>query len=250
MSTSASIQTYVARQPRLAWRRRLLRSLIRTLGFKVLWQVEVTGADNIPADGPGIIMMNHISMLDPVLCMGAVTNRFVIPMTKIENARHPLIGPFVWWWGSYTVNRGEVDRRALMNSIELLRHGQLILIAPEGTRHPEGLAEAKDGLAFIATRSDAVIIPTGLSGAADWKEKLFRLQRPHIQVNFGRPFRFKREASGRIPREQLAAMSHEAMYQLALAIRDERLRGRYRDVSQATTHYLEFVEPSPKRPNP
>ena len=245
MSASASIQAYVARQPRLAWRRHLLRGLIRTLGFKVLWQVEVTGTDNIPDDGPAIIMMNHISMIDPVLCMGAVTNRFVIPMTKIENARNPLIGPFVWWWGSYTVRRGEVDRKALASSIELLRSGHLILVAPEGTRHPEGLAEAKDGLAFVATRSSAVVIPTGLSGARDWKDKLFRFQRPHIQVNFGRAFRFRTDGQTRVPREVLAAMSHEAMYQLALAIRDENLRGLYRDVSQATTYHLEFVE-SPK----
>jgi len=32
-------------------------------------------------------------MIDPVLCMGAVTNRFVIPMTKIENMSNPIIGP-------------------------------------------------------------------------------------------------------------------------------------------------------------
>src|SRR5690349_24487644 len=110
MTLSADVQSYVARQPSLRWRRVLLRGLIRSLGFKVLWDVSVTGSENIPADGPSIIMMNHISLIDPILCMGAVTNRFVIPMTKVENMRNPLIGPFVLWWGSYTVNRGEVDR--------------------------------------------------------------------------------------------------------------------------------------------
>ena len=185
MTLSAEVQQYVARQPSLAWRRRLLRGLIRTLGFKVLWDVEVTGAENVPAEGPAIIMMNHISALDPVLCMGAVTNRFVIPMTKIENMSNPLIGPFVRWWGSYTINRGEIDRKALTNSIAMVKHGQLILIAPEGTRHPEGLAEAKDGLAFVATKADAVIIPTAISGAVGWNKKLFRFQRPKINVNFG-----------------------------------------------------------------
>ena len=242
-SLSSSVQHYVAQQPRLTWRRNVLRAFIRALGFKVLWHVDVTGAENIPDGGPAIIMMNHISALDPILCMGAVTNRFVIPMTKIENARNPLFGFFVWWWGSYTVNRGEVDRKALVNSIELVKHGQMILIAPEGHRHPEGLAEAKDGLAYVATKSDAVIIPTGISGAVDWKEKMLYFQRPRINVNFGRPFRFKTNGRERIPRDELTTMSHESMYQLALTVKDETRRGFYADVSKATTQHLEFINP-------
>jgi 1-acyl-sn-glycerol-3-phosphate acyltransferase len=241
MSLSASVQEYVAIQPRLAWRRRLMRSLIRTLGFRVLWNVEVTGMENVPDAGPGIIMMNHISLLDPILSMGAVTNRFVIPMTKIENLRNPIFNPFVRWWGAYSINRGEIDRKALVNSIELIKSGQLILIAPEGHRHPEGLAEAKDGLAYVATKSDAVLIPTAISGAVDWSQKMLHLQRPRINVNFGRPFKFKTGGEGRVPREALAAMSHEAMYQLAMAVKDETRRGFYSDLSKATTNYIEFV---------
>jgi 1-acyl-sn-glycerol-3-phosphate acyltransferase len=149
----------------------------------------------------------------------------------------------VRWWGSYSVNRGEVDRKALTSSIELVKSGQLILIAPEGTRHPEGLAEAKDGLAYVATKADAAIIPTGISGAVPWLEKMKRLQRPHININFGRGFKFKTNGQSRIPRETLTAMSHEAMYQLALTVKDETRRGFYSEVSRATTHYLEFVIP-------
>ncbi len=236
MTASAEVQDFVARQPDFVWRRNIMRGVIRTLGFKALWDVEVTGMENVPTGGPAIIMMNHISLIDPVLCMGAVINRFVIPMTKIENMQHPLIGPLVRWWGSYSVRRGEVDRKALINSIELVKSGQLILIAPEGTRHPEGLVEAKDGLAYV-------IIPTGLSGAVPWLEKMKRLQRPRINVNFGRPFKFKTDGEGRVPREALSAMSHEAMYQLALAVKDESRRGFYSDLSKTTTQYLEFVIP-------
>jgi len=241
MTLSASVQEYIARQPSLTWRRNLLRGFIRLLGFHVLWNVHVTGAENVPDDGPAIIMMNHISAIDPILCMGAITNRFVIPMTKIENAQNWFFGFFVWWWGSYTVNRNEVDRKALVNSIELIKSGQMILIAPEGTRHPEGLAEAKDGLAYVATKANAVIIPTGISGAVGWDDKMKRFQRPRINVNFGRPFRFKTEGKDRVPREALSIMSHEAMYQLALAVKDETRRGFYSDVSKASTDYLEFV---------
>jgi 1-acyl-sn-glycerol-3-phosphate acyltransferase len=186
-------------------------------------------------------MMNHISLLDPILCMGAVTHRFVIPMTKVENVRNPLFAPFVWWWGSYSVNRGEIDRKALTNSIELLKSGQLILIAPEGTRQANGLAQPKDGLAYIATKSDAIIVPTAIIGARGWVDNLKHVHRPDIQVNFGHPFKFNTQGRARIPREELSAMTDEAMYQLAVAVTDEDMRGIYGDLSKAKTDHLEFI---------
>jgi 1-acyl-sn-glycerol-3-phosphate acyltransferase len=243
MNLSTSVQEYVANQPRFTWRRNILRALIRSVGFGLIWKVQVCNPQNVPNEGPVIIMMNHTSLIDPILCMGAITNRFVIPMTKVENLRNPIIRPFINWWGSYSVNRGEVDRKALVNSIELVKSGQLILIAPEGTRQKTGLTEAKDGLAYIATKADAVIVPTGISGAIGWDENLKRLRRTHITINFGRPFRFRTGGRTRIPREELTAMSHEAMYQLALAITDPGLRGVYSDVSQATSNYLDYLQP-------
>ncbi len=236
---TASVQEFVAMQPKFAWRRRLLRGFIRFV-FSFAFRLEITGLENIPPEGSSLLMMNHITLLDPVLCMGVVTQRFVIPMTKIENLENPFIAPFVRWWGSFSINRGEIDRKALMNSIELLKSGQLILIAPEGHRHPEGLSQPKDGFAYIATKADAVIIPTAISGAVGWQRAL-KLQRPRIQVNFGRPFRFKTGANGRVQRGDLTVMMDEAMYQLALAVQDETRRGVYSDLSKATTEHLEFV---------
>jgi 1-acyl-sn-glycerol-3-phosphate acyltransferase len=239
-SMTASVQEFVAMQPKYAWRRRVMRAFIGFV-FRLLLRLEVTGLENIPASGPSLLMMNHITLLDPVLCMVAVKQRFVIPMTKVENLENPFIAPFVRWWGSYSINRGEIDRKALMNSIELLKSGQLILIAPEGHRHPEGLSQPKDGFAYIATKADAVIIPVAISGAVGW-QRAFKLQRPRIQVNFGKPFKFKLGANGRVQRDDLPAMMDEAMYQLAMTVQDETRRGVYSDLSKATTNHLEFVQ--------
>jgi 1-acyl-sn-glycerol-3-phosphate acyltransferase len=251
MSLETSVQEYVAMQPRFAWRRSILRTTARVV-FRSFANISYTNTQNVPDTGPGILLMNHISLLDPILCLAAVTNRFVVPMSKIENASHPLIGPLIRMYGAYWVNRGEVDRKALINSIELLKSGTLILIAPEGTRQTNGLNRPKDGLAFVATKADAIIIPAAVSGAQNWEKQLSRFKRPTINVNFGRPFRFKLGDSNRarIPREELSAMTEEAMYQLALALPDENLRGLYRDVSQATTEYLEFIDPNDYRALP
>jgi 1-acyl-sn-glycerol-3-phosphate acyltransferase len=242
MNEHLSVEEYIAMQPQFAWKRQLLRGFFSWLCFTFLWKVEVTGAHNMPASGPTMLIMNHISSIDPFLAIGVVKQRFVIPMTKIENLDNPFLAPFIRTWGAYSIRRGEIDRKALLNSIELIKSGQLVLISPEGTRTPGGLIESKDGMTYVATKANAVIVPMGISaGAIEWKEKLKKLQRARIHINFGRPFRFKTAGRARIPRDELAQMTSEAMYQLALALPNPELRGIYHDVSKATTEYLEFV---------
>jgi 1-acyl-sn-glycerol-3-phosphate acyltransferase len=243
-AASTSVQEYVARQPAFAWRRQVMRSAIRTVLFRWLARVTVTGEENIPVSGPTIVMINHISLLDPVLGMGAVNSRFVIPMSKSENRRNPLFAPLIWWWGSYYVNRGEVDRAALQSSIELLKSGQILLISPEGTRHPDGLQQPKDGVAYYATKGDAVIVPTAITGAHSWLRRILTLRRPRMQVVFGRPFRLRTSEGSRVPRPVLQQMTHEMMFQLAMTIPDPALRGEYADLSLATTAYIEYVDPA------
>jgi 1-acyl-sn-glycerol-3-phosphate acyltransferase len=242
MNEHLSVQEYIDLQPSFAGRRRFMRGFFGWLCFTFLWNVEITGAQNMPDSGPTMLIMNHISSIDPFLAIGAVRNRFVIPMTKIENLENPILGGLIRAWGSYSIRRGEIDRKALLNSIELIKSGQLILIAPEGTRQPEGLTDAKDGMTFIATKSNAVIVPMGISASTiEWKTNLKKLRRTPIHLNFGRPFRFKTDGRERIPRDELSQMSHEAMYQLALALPDPHLRGVYSDTSKATTQFIEFV---------
>ncbi len=241
-SMKQSVQEYVAMQPRIAWRRHLMRGLMRLI-LPLLFRLEVRGLHNIPPSGPAILMINHISLLDPVLCMAVVTERFTIPMTKVENMHNPVLAFFINWWGSYSIDRDAVDRKALMNSIELMKSGQLILIAPEGTRQRNGLAQPKEGFAYITTKADAVVVPVGISGALGWLDSLKRLRRPHIVLNFGAPFRFRTD--GRVPRDLLPVLMDEAMYQLSATITDPALRGVYSDLSQATTAHLEFVNPRP-----
>lgn len=240
---SAEVQAYIRRQPALAWRREIFLFILRAV-VGTLTKFTVTGVENIPRNGPTILMMNHIAAIDPGLCMAAVKSRYVIPMSKIENFKAWNMGPFLWWYGAYSIRRGEVDREALMNSIALLQSGAMILIAPEGTRNPDGMHEAKEGVAYLATKADAVILPTAISGAQHFKSNVKQFKRTPIHINFGRPFRFKTEGMGRIRRPELERMTREAMYQLALAqTADPSLRGVYSDISQATTDTLDFVTP-------
>jgi len=240
---SNDIPLIVQRQSRYTWRRRLLRDwLLRPVGFRVIVKPKITGLEHIPPDGPTLLVMNHIGFPDPVVVLGAVKPRFVVPMSKVENFRHPLFGIIARLWGAYPVHRDKIDRQSLDNTLDLLNAGHAILIAPEGTRQPE-LIQAKDGFTFVAVKSNAMIVPIGLENTDRVAGNMKRLRRTPIEIRFGPAFRFKTDGRTRIPREEMRQMTQEAMYQLAKLV-DEKRRGFYHDLSHATTNTLEFVKNS------
>jgi len=240
----ADVHPIVLNQPRYRWRRRVLRDLLlRPVGFGLLAKPRVTGRDRVPADGPVLIVMNHIGAIDPFVVVGTTRPRYVVPMSKIENYKYFFVRLISNAWGVYPIRRGEVDRQALASTLALLEQNAVVLIAPEGTRQKNGLIQPKEGMTYVATKGDAVIIPAAISYAQGWEKSLKKLRRHQANVRFGRPFKFKMDGRSRVPREELAAMSEEAMYQLALAVEDETMRGYYSDLSKATTNYIEFVQP-------
>jgi 1-acyl-sn-glycerol-3-phosphate acyltransferase len=231
---------FTYRQERYTFWRRLMRDfLLQTLAFHILVTVKASGKEHIPHEGPTIIMMNHIGGIDPVVVLGAVEPRFVVPMSKIENFRLPILGQLMQLWGAYPIHRGEVDRAALQHTVDLLKAGNLVLMAPEGTRQP-ALIEGKDGLTYVAIKAGAMIVPVGLEGTREFTKNLKRVRRTPVTLNFGRAFRFRTGGRERIPRAEMGRMTEEAMYQLAQVVSPQR-RGFYSDISKTTTETLEFV---------
>ena len=221
-------------------RRRFLRFLIRNIGFNFLVKLgEVEGLENVPASGPGILMINHIAFLDPIVVLHIVP-RNIVPLAKVEAYSYPVVGIFPKIWGVIPVRREEVDRRAIQQALDVLGAGELILMAPEGTRGQE-LQEAKEGVAYLASRGKAPIIPVAIEDTSGYPT--FRLSRrwkgPGAHVRFGKPFRYK-DMGKRPGREVLHKMTNEAMYIMAGMLPEHR-RGVYADLSKATTETIEWL---------
>lgn len=239
-STQDHILTIIENQERYTWRRTILRDLLlRPIGFGLLARVRVEGREHIPPEGPTLVIMNHIAGLDPIIMLGVIRPRFLVPMSKIENYANPFLRLMSNAWGAFPVRRGEVDRKALTSTIALLKQGAAVLIAPEGHRQP-ALSHPKDGMAYVATKAQALILPVGLEGTTEFPGCYKRGKRPQVQVRIGRAFTLDTGSRERIPREELTQMTHEAMYQLAALVPDYR-RGEYADLDHATTDYLRFV---------
>jgi 1-acyl-sn-glycerol-3-phosphate acyltransferase len=220
-------------------RRRFLRFLLRTIAFTLLVKVdEIEGLSNVPKDGSAVLLMNHIAFLDPIVLIHIIP-RNIIPMAKIEVYRYPVIGIFPRIWGVIPVRRQEFDRRAVQDALEVLRAGEIVLVAPEGTRNPE-LRRGKEGVAYLASRSGAPVIPVAIEGTQGYPTLRFshRWREGGITVRFGKPFVYRAELQ-RAGREDLRKMADEAMYLLASLLSEPR-RGAYSDLSRATQDTIIF----------
>ena len=244
--TLSSQVTQPSRSPRrydhARWetRRRVLRFLIARIGFTLLAKLErVEGLENIPAHGPAILMINHIAFVDPIAILH-VLPRNIVPMAKVEVYNFPLLGFLPRMWGVIPVRREEVDRQALQQALDILKAGEILLVAPEGTRH-NPLQDAKVGVAYLASRSGVLVIPAAIDGTPGFPSLRTspRWREPGIVIRFGRSFHFQ-STFRRPSRGQLRQMTDEAMYVLA-ALLPEHRRGAYADLSRATQETIVWV---------
>lgn len=124
-------------------------------------RVEVHGREHVPAPGtPLVVAAKHVSGLDPFLVARALPpGRFLQFMAKKE-LFGPVIGPIISAGGSFPVDRETNDVGAIRNSLRILARGGTVGIFPEGTR---GGQELHGGVALIAAKARAPILPVGLS---------------------------------------------------------------------------------------
>lgn len=161
----------------------IMKALLLTL---TRWRVE--GKENVPRQGPLIIVANHLNLIDPPLLSASIPRRITF-MTKQELFRPLMMRALVRAYGAFSVRRGELDREALRQALEALQKGLVLGMFPEGKRSPSAqLQSAQSGASLIAARSGVPILPVGISGSEQVTGIGFVLHRPHIAVTIGRPF--------------------------------------------------------------
>lgn len=201
---------------------RTLRFIISVL-MRIVYRYRVTGLENVPAEGATIFAMNHLHLFDPGAA-GAAIPRQVVVMAADKWADHWFVRLFLKAAGTIYVRRGEVDRVALKACLEVLNAGGALALAPEGTRSRTGaLQRAKPGVAYLATRTNAVIVPVacwGIEKVRDWR----RLKKPSCTVAIGAPFQMS--FSGKVSSQQLQQYADQVMIRIAELL-PESYRGYY-----------------------
>jgi len=197
----------------LPWFYYIARGLLIGL-FKLLTRWQVKGRENVPKEGPVLVVANHLNLADPPL-LGVSLGRKVIFMAKEELFRSPVSAYFVSGLGSFPVHRGRLDRQALRSSQKVLADNLALAMFPEASRSRSGkLKNALPGSALIACRSGVPILPVGITGTEQIKGLGWLCRRPRLTVNIGKPFSLP-PVEGKLTREKLAEYTDLIMRRIA-----------------------------------
>lgn len=147
------------------WYRFLRRSC--KIFCKIFFRTYIYGQENIPDDGAFVLVSNHQSVLDPMLC--------VIFMKKPVYflARHTLFDNRLSSWlfssiNAIPINRGEGETNlsAIRTAISRLKQGKIICIFPEATRTVDGkIAPFKPGFCLLCRLAKIPVVPLMIDGA-------------------------------------------------------------------------------------
>lgn len=162
---------------------------------------DIEGWENIPSEGPAIIVGNHRSYFDP-LAIGLTLSKKGRPVRflgKKEVFDVPLAGPILKAMGGIRVDRGTGSDEPLQAAADALLAGQLVALMPEGTipRGPaffDPVLKGRWGAARLAALTGAPVIPIGLWGTEKvWPRSsrtpnvLNVLRPPKVRIRVGPP---------------------------------------------------------------
>lgn len=187
-----------------------VRWLVKTFYFGTHGGIRSVGLQNVPQKGPLLVAPVHISHLDPpaVACGMARRLRF---MAKEELFQHPIFGRLIASLGAFQVKRGETDTESIRRAIALLEEGEAILIFPEGSRGDgETIQEMSRGVAMLAKRTKAPVMPVGIVGTnAVMPKGKFKGKKHMVTLVYGLPFLYEDVATSAVERQNRELFSEE-----------------------------------------
>lgn len=136
-----------------------IAKLLMSLKYKLRYE----GKENLPKTGAYIVSANHLTSFDPVL-LAMNSGRVIHFMAKYETFEKPFTRFFLTHFNSFPVKRGSSDKSSIEYAINLIKHGEVIGIFPEGTRNQEGgePQKAKSGVALIAKATNSDVVPCSI----------------------------------------------------------------------------------------
>jgi 1-acyl-sn-glycerol-3-phosphate acyltransferase len=209
---------------------------MRTL-FPLLLKMDLQGFERVPGRGPAIVAINHTSFLDSLLTI-SYASEDILPMAKVELFKPPF-GPVFWNYGAFPVRRGQGDLSAMRRALQILREGHMMLISPEGTRTKSGTLEAPhEGIALLAIKSGAPILPVAIWGGKMFWHNIKRLRRTPVGMRVGEPL-VVLPLHSKPTREIMRAITDELMFYIARMLPLE-YRGLYSEVEKVAPRYVKL----------
>lgn len=164
------------------------------LYFKLRYKFEVKGKENIPKNGPFVVMANHNTLLDPPIVACSMERKKTVHfMAKEELFNNPLFGYILKKVAAFPVKRGRADKGAIRKAFSVLESNGVLGIFPEGSRQKQGkVGRAKSGAVMIPIKMKVPILPVGI-----------KINKHEITVVIGQLFELDKYYNKKVPRNEL-----------------------------------------------
>jgi len=167
-----------------------------------LVRLHVENPENLPTEGPAIVVANHLSFFDSVLLMFALP-RPVAVLGKAEYTDRWITNWLFCGAGMIPIRReNPADLVGAFEQIrDVLDRGEVVGIIPEGTRSRDGLLHrGHAGTAHLAITTGVPLVPVGIIGTERILPTGARLVRPfrHATISLGEPIRAATPGSRRV----------------------------------------------------
>jgi 1-acyl-sn-glycerol-3-phosphate acyltransferase len=205
----------------------------------LICRIDAADVIRVPIQGPLIIYTNHVNILEIPIIFTRLQPRKVRGMLLAERWDIPLLRWMLDVTETIPLHRGEPDITAIRKGLEVLKRGEILVIAPEGTRSHDGkLQAAHPGLVLLAVHSQAPLLPVAYYGAEHWKENLAHLRRTNFHMKVGLPFHLQARCE-KVTRTMRQEMVDEMMVRLAQLL-PPAYRGYYSVLPADRQKYLVY----------
>lgn len=149
-----------------------------------IYDISVTGYENIPASSSYILSGNHLNILDSWLLLSFIDENLRFMVDK-KLYRYKSWEKFFKSLGTFPIDPNNLDIEAIKVTVNLLKEQEKVVIFPEGKTHKvTDSVPFKPGVPKIALLGKSLLVPFGIKGSYKPFSKL--------QLNIGEPIDFKK----------------------------------------------------------
>lgn len=173
------------------------------------FKAEYPKGNIFPEWGPGILVGNHESHIDPFF-YGAACHRRIRYMSKLDNFKTPIVKTLFNNLGAFKVDR-ENPERGWQKAKEVIQGGEWVGIFPEGTRSKDGnLGEFKTGAVRLAIEMQVPIVPMAVVGSRNALPKGNLVMKPtQVKVRVGDPIYYTNYDINNVSYEDIRRLTDE-----------------------------------------
>ncbi|MGC9311150.1 MAG: lysophospholipid acyltransferase family protein [Sediminispirochaetaceae bacterium] len=206
-------------------RRTFSRVFLRRF-YSLFTETKVEGLENIPEEGPLLVLPNHLSNLDGPLVLGLYPYQLEMVGPR-DFKMEPFKSMMMAVYGMTLIRRGYADSEAVSGIIRNLRNRKHLLMFPSGGMWEKRNFHNKSGAVYFSQLTQTPILPVGISGAYMQSHGTLTMHKPNMVLRFGKVVQPVSKKGNKAERERLLNVANEELQTVMFDLLESEEKERY-----------------------